>query len=694
MAVVVVVLIFKNQFNSFQTRQQGQNSIIYSSQSNLYDGWITPNFYKNGDPLELIVNKVESDLTQLPYAYYDLPFTCPPTMHKTPLHLSLNEIIRGDRKWESDYKLTFGEDNPCEVLCARKTTKEGMQTLDKLIREGYVVQWLIDDELPAATTFISTTDHKKYYASGFPLGFMDPDTGKTYLHNHVMLVIRFHSGDNGKNTIVGFEVYPRSVSDYHCPGASKTYEQYEITIPEDENELTYLPFTYSVYWREEFEVDWNHRWDYFLNSGELSDEQSSQFHWMSFANSVIIVLSISLITLIIYIGVMHTDKNNPHSNKFMINIEGIGAEDVLNNDKYSKNSVYMVAKDWIQNGKPDLFSLKGLIVLVSFGVQFLFTVIGSLTISCSMNKLHNVRNSVLTMAILCFVIGAFMASFVGTRLSIVSKTRRFNANYFGDNKNFKCREKFSPIFAIICGSSLPGMIMISTFLLNSIVWAHDSTNALPFKTIVFFISVYFIVCIPLSLFGGIVANNIPLPQYWLSGITIDESDSKNNKLFLPKSPNKFNPLVNCGIYLCGVFPLLVIYVEMQYVYKSLWLEKTTFYYFYGFLFLSIILLCVLTMEISVIGSYLLMRFCFEDKVVRNNWRWKCFEMGFSGGVYMELYSLYYIFAVLNIHGFSSILISICYSLLFNIMCGLGLGALSYLTASWFINKIYHVKVNI
>lgn len=111
-------------------------------------------------------------------------------------------------------------------------------------------------------------------------------------------------------------------------------------------------------------------------------------------------------------------------------------------------------------------------------------------------------------------------------------------------------------------------------------------------------------------------------------------------------------------------------------------------------FLSIILLCVLTMEISIIGSYLLMRFCFEDKVVRNNWRWKCFEMGFSGGVYMELYSLYYIFAVLNIHGFSSILISICYSLIFNVMCGLGLGALSYLTASWFINKIYHQKVNL
>ncbi|CAI4420897.1 BFP_1a_G0015560.mRNA.1.CDS.1 [Saccharomyces cerevisiae] len=694
MAIVVVMLILRNQFYSSRTRGHGQEPVISSSQKNLYDGWITPNFYRKGDPLELIVNKIESDLTQLPYAYYDLPFTCPPTMHKKPLHLSLNEIIRGDRKWESDYKLKFGEDNPCETLCARKTTKEGMQTLDKLVREGYVVQWLIDDELPAATTFISTTDHKKYYASGFPLGFIDPDTDKTYLHNHVMLVIRFHASDNDKNTIVGFEVYPRSVSDYHCPGASKNYEQYEIVIPEDENELTYLPFTYSVYWREEFEVDWNHRWDYFLNAGELSDEQSIQFHWMSLANSVGIVLSISFITLIIYVRVMYTDKSNSKSPKYMINIEGIETEDDLDDDKYGKYSVYTVAKDWIQNGRPNLFGLKVLILLVSFGVQFLFTIIGSLTISCSMNKLHNVRNSVLTMAILFFVLGAFMASFVGTRLSMVTKTKRTKANYLDDNRYLKDYKKFSPIFTILCGSSLPGIVMVSTFLLNSIVWAHDSTSALPFKTIVFFISIYFIVCIPLSLFGGIVANNIPLPQYWLSGITKDESNSDGNGLFVPKSRAKFNPLVYCGIYLCGIFPLLVIYVEMQYVYKSLWLEKTTFYYFYGFLFLSIILLCVLTMEISIIGSYLLMRFCFEDKVVRNNWRWKCFEMGFSGGVYMELYSLYYIFAVLNIHGFSSILISICYSLIFNVMCGLGLGALSYLTASWFINKIYHQKVNL
>lgn len=83
-----------------------------------------------------------------------------------------------------------------------------------------------------------------------------------------------------------------------------------------------------------------------------------------------------------------------------------------------------------------------------------------------MNKLHNVRNSVLTMAILFFVLGAFMASFVGTRLSMVTKTKRTKANYLDDNRYLKDYKKFSPIFTILCGSSLPGIVMVSTFFIK------------------------------------------------------------------------------------------------------------------------------------------------------------------------------------------------------------------------------------
>ena len=362
-------------------------------------GWLRPNYYSKGDPVELIVNKVESDLTQLPYAYYDLPFTCPPTMHKKPLHLSLNEIIRGDRKWQSDYILNFGEDDQCHILCTRKTTKEGMKEAQELVKNGYVVQWLIDDELPAVTTFISTTDHKKYYASGFPLGFVDPETGKTYLNTHVMIVIRYNTVDTNKHTIFGFELYPKSTVDFHCPGASKDYEQYELVVPENDDDLTFIPFTYSVYWREEYLVDWEHRWDLYLNAGELSNDKSKQFHWISLANSFGIVFLISSITAVILYRTFKISRRSFSD---------------ISKEEDDKGSIYVVARKWLLNEQTPLANV--LIIFVSMGVQFLFTVLGSLIISCSLKKLHNVRDSVLTMGLLCFVTGAFMASFTGCLL--------------------------------------------------------------------------------------------------------------------------------------------------------------------------------------------------------------------------------------------------------------------------------------
>lgn len=652
----------------------------------LSNGWLQPNYYKFGGPVELIVNKVESDLTQLPFAYYDLPFTCPPTQYKKPLHLSLNEVIRGDRKWQSDYILKFGEDDVCHTLCARKTKVEGMEKLKELVEQGYVVQWLIDDELPAATTFISTIDHKKYYASGFPLGFVDPETGKAYLNNHVMLVIRYNLVDSSQYTIVGFEVYPRSVSDDHCPGASKDYNQYEIKVPEDKSELTFIPFTYSVYWREEYKVTWEDRWNFFLNSGELSEGSSTRFHWMSLANSVGIFL---LITFIVTMNLIKCLKvGNKDADLLDITLD--------NNDN---DSIYVVAKYWLLGTDNSSFWSTVLIILTSMGVQVFFTIFGSLTISCSLNKLHNIRNSVLTLALLCFVSGAFMASSVGTWLNL--GLQEFPSTNSNLKKNFTHN---SPIFSILCGSTLPGLVMCSTFILNSIIWAKDSTHALPFRTIVQFISIYFVICIPLSYFGYIVASrayrsrNIFVSMLKMKPIVMDtlsrqtkipifersKANSKTGKDWL-----KFYVFT---ILLGGLFPFVIIYVELQYVYKSVWLEKTTFYYFYGFLLANIVLLCIVVCEISLLGCFVLMKLSKKDYNIKTgNWRWKCFIIGTSCAWYMEFYSLYYVFAILRIRGFSSVFISVCYSALFNIMCGCAMGSLGYLTSCWFVNSVYCVK---
>lgn len=665
------------------------------------DGWLTPTVYRNGDPVEIVVNKVESDVTQLPYAYYDLPFTCPPTMHKKPLHLSLNEIIRGDRKWQSDYKLAFNKDDECAVLCARKTTKEGMDSLKDLIQKGYVVQWLIDNDLPAATTFISTTDHKKYYASGFPLGYVDEDTGKIYVNNHVMLVIRFHAIDDFNFTIVGFEVYPKSVSDYHCPGASKNYEPYEVIVPENQDDLSFIPFTYSVYWREEFDVDWKQRYELFFHNGELSNKVASRFHWISLANSVGIAFLMTFIVSLIWIKINKTSENGFDDvyNDASVSMK----ENNLMRDDKTENSIFVTARSWYHNDKSPLPHI--FIFLISMGVQFLFTIIGSLTISCSLNKLHNIRHTVLSMALVFFILGAFMASYVGTFLALENNklvTRR------GSLKNLVVN---STVFPIVCGSLLPLLVMIITIFLNSIIWAHDSTNALPFGAIVKLVTLYFIVCIPLSIIGGSLAKRSNQKGYARlrsdsikkNAFDIKKSFDRNathltsahgiriikNKLVFHLKKLAFDSFTCMIILGCGIFPFIIIYVELQYVYKSVWLEKTTLYYLYGFLLANIILLCLVICEIAIISAYLMMTISTEN--YSRTWRWKSFQLSSSCAWYMELFSLYYVFQVLNIRGFSSIFISICYSLLFNTLCGLAMGSLGYLVTLIFVKRIFKMR---
>ncbi|GAV52166.1 hypothetical protein ZYGR_0AG01570 [Zygosaccharomyces rouxii] len=642
--VVILLVIFLRLIAGGYIRIEG-----YSS-----DWWLKPNVYNIGEPLELVVNTVESELTHIPFGYYDLPFTCPPTPEKKPLHLSLNEIIRGDRKWESDYKLVIGQDNSCEILCARKTGREGLQKARELIKSGYMVQWMVDDDLPAATTYISTTDNRKYYAPGFPLGYVDPSTGKVYYNNHVMLVIRFNVVGPDKITIVGFEAYPKSVSDYQCPGASKDYKPFEITDPPVED-VVYIPVTYSVYWREEADVDWTDRWSLYINRAQLAGS-SSTFHWITLANSVGIALFVTFIVVVNLIMIFKNPK-----------------EQLESREKEDSSDIFRVANNWLRARQ--IFQINRLIVCVSMGIQVMFMILGPLAISLSLTRLHNIKNSVLTIAALCFVAGGFMASFVGTWLKMDQKVSTYTY--------------YNPLFAVLCGSALPGSIMVLTLSLNCIVWIWDSTKALPFGAIVVFVSWYFVVCILVSLLGGAVAAQMhrSVRHDALPATTVHDQAI----LKLPRANNGRLVVFLAGL-VSGLLPFVIIYVELEYVYKSVWLERTTLYYLYSFLFANVLLLCIVVCEISLLCCLVLMK--LNHKLINDsNWRWRCFIISTGCSWYMEIYSLYYIFFILHMTGASAVFISVCYSIIFNVLCGLATGSLGYLTSSWFVKKIHRTRYN-
>lgn len=302
------------------------------------------NQYNDGEHIPLLVNKIFSDFTQLQYAYFDLPFVCPPNGQAhggSPfgsgqrVSLNLGEILRGDRIMTSDYELKMGQNIECQPLCTLEISREDVKWGRQTIREGYVAEWIVDN-LPGATSFVTVDRSRKYYASGFKLGYQEisPEDGKSrmFLNNHVTVVIRWRGAPDGRGkVIVGFEVYPKSITaaDYEAngcpaqvhephaglelhipPNLEKLREKYPGSsyLPEEDDEsddgtTLKVPYTYSVYFREENNVDWSNRWDLYFNN----QEEGSTTHWLAILNSLTIAGVLGVAVYVIWSRTIHGD---------------------------------------------------------------------------------------------------------------------------------------------------------------------------------------------------------------------------------------------------------------------------------------------------------------------------------------------------------------------------------------------------
>ena len=295
----------------------------------MISGWSIKS-YSDGDAVPLFVNKVYSDNTQLQYAFAELPFVCPPSGRPRPgtglisganVALNLGEVLRGDRIVVSDYELEMGRDDEAHYLCSQKVDRAGLRRAIEVVKRGYVAEWIVDN-LPGATSFVTVDKSRKYYAAGFKMGYEEPSmtTGppRYFLNNHVTLVVRYHrapgrDGQQGRKVIVGFEVYPKSIeaenrdqsglpADLHgvhngleltmarnvtnttlTRDSDTSYSPTEYDDGAEDATLT-IPYTYSVYFREEEKIEWGNRWDlYFVNQ-----EDSSKIHWLAIVNSLVI----------------------------------------------------------------------------------------------------------------------------------------------------------------------------------------------------------------------------------------------------------------------------------------------------------------------------------------------------------------------------------------------------------------------
>ncbi|KAJ6095089.1 hypothetical protein N7467_002602 [Penicillium canescens] len=674
--------------------------------------------YNDNDPIPLLVNKIFSDHTQLQYAYFDLPFVCPPsgrTHGGSPfgsgqsISLNLGEVLRGDRIMTSDFELLMGKDVECESLCTRIVSRSDVKWARQLIKEGYVIEWIADN-LPGATSFVTVDRSRKYYASGFKLGYRDisPATGQSryFINNHFTIVIRWRSAPEGGKVIVGFEVYPKSITAegrkeggcpkavhkdnegqelYIAPNLSRMQEKYSglSYIPEDDDDddgaTLQIPYTYSVYFREDTKVEWSNRWElYFTNQGE-----SAMTHWLAIINSLTISTVLGVTVFVIWSrtvqgdikgrgdGAMNDQKakvrSRRRSGKSEKKRENLldGEADVEHDADFSSEDEALEDTSGWKLLHGDVFRIpafSGLLApLVGSGMQLLFMASGLLLLSCLGILNPSFRGGFVSVGMGLFVFAGLFSGYFSGRLY-----KTFGGMAWRKN-------------TLITALLFPGLAFCLVLILNLFVWAQASSTAIPFSTLIGLLALWLLIQVPLVYLGSWVGYVRAAP--W-------EHPLKTNAIPRQIPPQPWYLRSPIGPLLTGIIPFAVLFIELLFVFKNLWQDKTGYYYVFGFLSAVSTVLMVTVVEVTVIATY--SQLCSENY----HWWWQSFLTGGSSAFWIFAYCIWYYLFKLHVTGFVSSLLFFSYSFLACAVYGLLTGTVGFLAAYAFVRRVYSaIKVD-
>ncbi|MCJ1311076.1 hypothetical protein MMC25_004746 [Agyrium rufum] len=674
--------------------------------------------YKDEEQIPLLVNKVYSDNTQLQYAYYDLPFVCPASGKKhagmqsgRSISLNLGEVLRGDRIMMSDYDLVMGQDQDCRYLCSHQIDRGAIKRAQQLVNDGYVAEWIVDN-LPGATSFVTVDRTQKYYAAGFKLGYKDfsPVTGKPrfFINNHLTLVIRWRkapgrAGDRGGKVIIGFEIYTKSIgagdrTDTGCPADVHNVEQgLELFIAPNSTQLaakypgsSYLPeqddkddgakltipYSYSVYFREDDRVEWANRWDMYFNN----QEESTGIHWLAILNSFVIAGLMSTVTAVVWNRTKYGDVRNSRDEESKLLFKrrgrrggsrsprprekplgslleqngGIDREDDLSSDEESIEDItgYKLLHGDVFRTPP----YPGLLApLIGSGMQLVFMATGLLVLSCLGILNPSFRGGFVSVGTGLYVFAGLFSGYFSSR---VYKT-------FG-GVNWR---KNTLMTALL----FPGLVFSTMFILNLFVWAQASSTAMPFGTLIGLLALWLLVQVPLVYMGS---------WYGFHRRKAWEHPTKTSSI--PRQvPEQIWYTKNVYVaLLAGLVPFAVIFIELLFVFRSLWQDKSGYYYVFGFLSIISVVVIITVVEVTMVAIYI--QLCAENY----HWWWQSFYIGAGSAFWIFLYCMWYYFVKLNIQGFVSGLLFFSYSLLACSVYGLLTGTVGFLTAYAFVRRIY------
>ncbi|GAX21858.1 hypothetical protein FisN_30Hh059 [Fistulifera solaris] len=629
----------------------------------------SPRSFSKGDAVELKVNKVTSTKTLYPVEYYSLSF-CQPQEGIKRMNENLGEFLSGDRIENSPYLLKMKTDMYCEQVCIANLGRAEQKgtapsKLAKAIHLNYHNNWIVDN-LPAASKVEDDEHITTRYWQGFPIGYVAQDNNKAYVHNHVNIEVVYHEveGDPGKYRVVQFLVEPFSikhdfeetldvdVEDEHylpaiakmknpirsCARNSKSHTTYDmVTESGREGQLASGPalFTYDVIWTENKDLHWASRWDVYLT---MDGAVPAKVHWLSIANSMIIVFVLSAMIAAILVRNLHRDINRYNK---VAQDEESRAEEL---EEYGWKLVH--ADVFRPPNYPMLMS-----VFCGTGAQLLCMSLLVIVFAALGFMSPARRGHLIMVQLFLFVLLGGVNGYVTAKLY----------------KTFKGKHWQRATTATALG--FPGLAFSLFLIMNALALHEKSTDAVPFTTMLILIVLWFGISTPLVFLGayfGYKQDPIAFP--------VNTSSIPRQ---IPDQPWFMGLPFTLGIG--GILPFGSCFVELYYILASVWMDY--YYYVFGFLLLVFFILVITCAEITVLFTYF--QLCSEDY----HWWWRSFSNAGSTAIYVFMYSIIY-FKQLEANTLATYMLYFGYMGLVSTGLFMMMGCIGVLTSLWFNQTIF------
>mmetsp|Transcript_19580 Transcript_19580/g.40546 ORF Transcript_19580/g.40546 Transcript_19580/m.40546 type:complete len:719 (-) Transcript_19580:172-2328(-) len=655
------------ELRSYELRNKKKKGLLKRREASLaqvlFPG-ASPEEYGQGEAVPAFAELVESKKTQLPFEFYDLP-TCPEPSDKIKKRFrrrkNLGSRLMGHDLKLSPYNIATKQSKGCTPLCMVEIGGKKLRWMRKLVDRQYRIHLTLD-QLPV----LMRSKELNYAVRGYPVGFKAPPsyTGlkedEFYLYNHLKFTVTYREEPEEFEgiRITGFDVHPVSIAhkkvskdevmqengERQEPYSTCTSEVSPVNDPD-----TYLPlrvgptgedmrilYSYEVYW-EKSDIPWADRWDVYL-VGSPDDE----IHYFAIVNSLMIVVFLTGAVATILIRTLKKD------------IAGYNELQTLE-DAREESGWKLVHGDVF---RPPQNTPLILCVMVGTGAQigsaFFFTLLASMLRMLNPIKKGQALTAVIMLYVLCGGIGGYVSA------------RLYK---FCDAKAWK---KNTLATAIFFPSIIVGMFMV----LNVFLTVVGAATAVSFLTIFLIFFLWACVATPLAFLGsyfGFRAEKIEVP-------------TKTNQIarFIPEVPYYANPPVS--MFLAGLLPFGSVCIELFFIMSALWLHQL--YYIMGFLMAVLLILVATCTEVAMVMCYL--QLCVED----HRWWWKSFLNCASAGVYLFMYSLWFLASKLDLVGVLPVVVYLTYMSMISMAFGLMCGTVGYLSCFWFTKTIYAaVKVD-